>query len=539
MRKLAIFTLLLMNVAAAWALSPVEDALRQQTEAIQEGTGGVIADQHVAAVTLLPAFYAQRAFGLLWNDDADFQALVKILHSATGHGLDPEDYHYRTLSAWPTGESDPHRLAARDILATDALIRLGYHLYFGKVDPSGLDPDWNLSRRLRNEEPIAVLERALSAPSLAEFLNTELAPSGTFYIGLRAALAHYRTIAAAGGWPAVPDGPTLKPGMHGDRIAALRSRLAATDPALQSQATDPALFDPELIAAVERFQKRHGLMPDGAVGKRTLDALNVPVESRIDQLRVNLERTRWLFHDRVNRFLIVNIAGFQAYLYADDKIIWESRVQVGKPFRKTPVFKSMLSYLVLNPTWTVPPTILRQDIIPRLRKDPGYLARNNMVLLDRSGQHVDTARIDFGNLSVNNFPYTVRQEPGPKNALGRMKFMFPNEHSVYLHDTPSRALFTQADRAFSSGCIRVEQPLSLATTLLNDSVNWSQTKIEEQLSDATTQTVNLDTPVPVYLMYWTAEPDTDGKARFFTDVYARDQAVLDGLRAPFRFDPPR
>jgi murein L,D-transpeptidase YcbB/YkuD len=304
----------------------------------------------------------------------------------------------------------------------------------------------------------------------------------------------------------------------------------ATEPAV-----DPQLFDPDLADAVERFQARHGLDADGIVGSQTIDAMNVPVESRIDQLKANLERTRWVFRDLEPRFLIVNIAGFEAYVVDEKEVTWKSRVQVGKPYRKTPVFKKEMTYLVLGPTWTVPPTILREDIIPKIKKDPGYLARNDMVLLDRSGKLVDISNVDLTAISADNFPYTVRQEPGPKNALGRIKFMFPNKHFVYLHDTPSQSLFDRVERTTSSGCIRVEKPISLAAELLGDPVEWSEARVEERISEASNETVTLTDPIMVFLMYWTSVPDGDGDVKFFSDVYSRDQAVLDGLRQPFRF----
>jgi murein L,D-transpeptidase YcbB/YkuD len=198
-----------------------------------------------------------------------------------------------------------------------------------------------------------------------------------------------------------------------------------------------------------------------------------------------------------------------------------------------------MTYLVLSPTWTVPPTILKKDIIPKIKKNPAYLTDKNMVLLDRSGNKVDISRIDLATISPNNFPYTVRQEPGPKNALGRIKFMFPNKHFVYLHDTPSRSLFNKAERTTSSGCIRVEKPISLAAELLGDPVNWSEAKVEERISKASNETVKLKNPITVFLMYWTSVPDGDGDVRFFSDVYSRDQAVLEGLRRPFEFSEVR
>lgn len=523
---------------SAHALSPVAEQIRTYTESILAGNDGIISGQKVAAVTLLPDFYANRDFQPVWSDAARFEELLQVLRDSVTHGLNPDDYHYSTLAAWPN-DPGPQHLAGKDVLATDALIRFGYHLQFGKVDPTGLDPDWNLTRKLRNEEPTDMVAQAIAAPDINAFLASNLGPDGAFYAGLRKALVRYRKIAAAGGWPTVADGPTLKPDDRDARVSSLRARLAVTDPAVHTAALDGSLYDADLVAAVKRFQLQHGLDDDGVVGARTIAELNVPAEKRVDQLIVNLERTRWVFRDLEPRFLVVNIAGFEVYLVEDRNVVWNSRVQVGKPYRKTPVFKKKMTYLVLSPTWTVPPTILKKDIIPKLKKNPAYLTEKNMVLLDRSGGLVDINSIDLAAVTPGNFPYTVRQEPGPKNALGRIKFMFPNKHFVYLHDTTSRSLFNKAERTTSSGCIRVEKPISLAAELLGDPVNWNEAKVEERISKASNETIKLKNPITVFLMYWTSVPNGDGDVRFFSDVYSRDQAVLDGLKQPFKFSVAR
>lgn len=259
------------------------------------------------------------------------------------------------------------------------------------------------------------------------------------------------------------------------------------------------------------------------------------MQARIDQIRVNLERARWMLHDVPQTFVVADIAGFEAGYFRAGRLIWRSRVQVGKPYRSTPIFRSNISYLVLNPTWTVPPGIEARDILPAVKRNRGYLAAKNLRVIDQQGRTVDPARIDWSRYSGRNFPYTFRQDPGPDNALGQIKFMFPNPHFVYLHDTPSKDLFERDVRAFSSGCIRVERPLELAELLLNDPDQWSLEKIRSAVDTQKTRTVTLPAPVPVLLYYWTAQGQADGSVHFKNDVYRRDPAVLKALDSKFKF----
>ena len=226
------------------------------------------------------------------------------------------------------------------------------------------------------------------------------------------------------------------------------------------------------------------------------------------------------------------------YLVQEEEIVWQARAQVGKPYRDTPVFRDSMRYLEFNPTWTVPPTILREDIMPRLKHGPDYLAERNMRILDHSGKPVDVSTIDWPSIAAGNFPYILRQEPGPNNALGRVKFMFPNKHAVYIHDTPSKSLFAHNERTFSSGCIRVERPFELAEVLLDDPERWDQQGIQQLLDSRRTQRVNLKEPLPVLILYWTAEADAEGRVHFRRDVYDRDAPVLDALEAEFQFVLP-
>ena len=359
----------------------------------------------------------------------------------------------------------------------------------------------------------------------------QLRPTGAYYKGLRAALAQYRQYAARGGWAALPKGEVLKPGMNDARLPALRKRLQAEG--FNAPADAATMYDDATVAAVRAFQQRHGLSADGVIGAGTLALLNVPVSARINTLRLNQERVRWVFHDLGPQFVVVHIAGFQAAYLDHGKRRWVGRVIVGKPFRQTPLFKAEISYLEFNPTWTVPPTILRQDLLPKIRGDRSTLKQKNLEVLDSQGKVVDPSNVDW-----QRFHYTLRQKAGADNALGRVKFMFPNPHSVYLHDTPSRELFAQSERAFSSGCIRIERPLELAEALLGDSSKWNQQAIEAAVASNRTQRVNLPRKVPVMLMYLTAFPDPQGQIQFRRDLYARDAERLKALDGPFVISAP-
>jgi murein L,D-transpeptidase YcbB/YkuD len=278
---------------------------------------------------------------------------------------------------------------------------------------------------------------------------------------------------------------------------------------------------------VRKFQHRHGLNDDGVVGRATLAEMNVPVETRIEQLRINLERARWVTHGLPDTFVAVNVAGARVYFLRAGQVVFESRAIVGKSYTRTPVFSAPMRYIDLNPTWTVPPGIVG-EVLARVKKEPGYLAKEGMWVL-HGGRPVDPTAIDFSSYSARTFPYVFRQAPGPANPLGHIKFVFPNEHNVYLHDTPSRSLFEREERLFSHGCIRVENPLRLAELVLDDPVLWSRASIEAAISTGETRTIRLERPLPVLILYWTASTDLDGELHFYRDVYKRDAELLAAL----------
>jgi murein L,D-transpeptidase YcbB/YkuD len=490
----------------------------------------------IASKHWLPGLYERNDFGLLWQNSQNVNDLLSELGGIAEDGLDPEDYHLSQLLVFKLRLEDSKHanlslLADYDILLTDSLVRLCYHLQFGKVDPESLDPAWNMSRQIHDKNPVAAIEKRLRSGSLAEGLAS-IRPNNEFYNLLKKVLKKYRAIRDAGGWEALTAGPTLKPGMTDKRIPHLRKRLSITGE-FKGAETDSDFFDDELKAAVMQFQYKHTLESDGAVGKNTLAALNVSARARVDQIRVNLERGRWVFHKLPRDFIAVDIAGFLAYRFEDLKRTWTSKVQVGKPFRATPVFKSKIKYIVFNPTWTVPPTILEKDILPKIKKNPGYLNKMKISVIDRKGRKVEPKSVNWKKYR-KTVPYTLRQEPGPHNALGRIKFIFPNKHLVYLHDTPSRSLFGRKDRAFSSGCIRVEKYLELAELLLNDPVKWNRESILKVLDTDKTLRVNLPQPKPVMMVYATIRFDDDDNYLFKKDVYKRDRQVLEGLSEEFK-----
>jgi len=290
-------------------------------------------------------------------------------------------------------------------------------------------------------------------------------------------------------------------------------------------------FDRDVERAVVFFQARHSLDDDGIVGKQTLEALNVPAKVRVNQLKLSLERLRWVNQEAVDTLVAVNIAGFRVFFYKNGQLEWSTRAMVGKHYRKTPVFRGDIAYLEFNPTWTIPPGILRNDTLPSIKKDPNYLASKNIRVIDRNGKFVDPSTVNWNQYS-KGVPYTLRQEPGPNNSLGTVKFIFPNAHFVFLHDTPHRELFAHSERAFSSGCIRVEDPLKLAELVLDQPDKYPRSELEQIVASRKTQRINLSPKVPVVIVYLTASVDSDGAVRFYKDVYDRDQRTLDAMNGP-------
>ncbi|MGB9712413.1 MAG: L,D-transpeptidase family protein [Dissulfurimicrobium sp.] len=341
---------------------------------------------------------------------------------------------------------------------------------------------------------------------------------------------HYRDIAAAGGWPFIPSGPALRPGDRDKRISILRARLAISGDLVQDgrhykEAGDSELFDKGLREAVVRFQMRHGLEPDGVVGRNTLDELNVAVEDRIRQIRVNLERFRLFLGLIEDRYIVINIPDFELRLIEGGKTVMRMKIIVGRSDRQTPVFSSEITSIVVNPYWRVPYSIAVKDILPEIQKHPDYLDKKHIKVINTSDDSIVDVfadKIDWKKVSERNFSYKLRQDPGADNALGRLKFNISNRYDIYLHDTPAQGLFKRTRRDFSSGCIRLERPLELALYLLSDHTAWTREKLLDLIKAGKTITIRLKKPIPVHIEYFTAWVADDGVLNFRRDIYGRD-----------------
>lgn len=510
----------------------------QSADGVLARRGGLI-----SGMDMLPLAYRSRAYMPFWIDARLGLEAVKALTEAIGQaeddGLLPPDYHlltiYRLLADMAGERSSAHRVAPDrwaelDIILTDAFLLLGTHLLVGKVNPHTLHAGWTIDPGRAVLLPLLI--QAASTNDVASALGT-LRPAHDGYTLLRNALARLRKIAAAG-WPMLDDRQTLRPGDGGDGVATLRRRLDASgDLAPSVQADDPHYFDATLTAAVKRFQRRHGLDDDGVVGPETFGMLNVSVDTRIRQVEINLERWRWLPHHLGSRYVMVNTAAFTLDAVEGGRVALAMRVVVGRPARRSPVFSSKISYLVVNPYWQVPTTIAVEDILPEVQKDIAYLTERGIRVFENwqaGAPEIDPTTVDWQAYHAGRFPFRLRQDPGPHNALGRIKFMFPNEFAVYLHDTPDHTIFDRAQRDLSSGCIRVEAPLALADFVLAEDDRWTPSSLTALIEKGRTSTIRLRHSIPVHLLYMTAWADEWGGLHFHDDIYRRDRPLDQALR---------
>ncbi|MFA3920176.1 L,D-transpeptidase family protein [Ruegeria hyattellae] len=499
-----------------------------------DASGALPDSKSLDAEILVPHFYEERGFTPAWTRHELAGELFEELEGAVDQGLRPEDFKLKELrAAFEVAQGgDASDQALFDILATDAAVKLVHHLVFGKVDPSALDDDWNFSKPVIQQDPAVVLSQFLQGDGFSALIE-RIDIDNAQYAMLIEALSKYRAIALQGGWTKVPDENVLKPKMVDPAVAKLRERLATEGyvgtsefPEVSQDGTNPAwVYDDNLVELVKTFQKRHGLEADGVIGGKTFASLNKPAEDRVNKLRLSLERGRWLMREIDDEFVLVNIAGARTYLVTSEGTLWTTRSITGSAYRKTPVFRDEIKYMDFNPTWTVPASIFRKDKLSRIRKDPAYLTRNNYVVRNKDGQTIPANAVNWG---AKNPGVTLVQQPGPDNALGLVKFMFPNKYAVYLHDTNDRSLFDRNERNLSSGCVRLEHPFEFASLLMEGEPDWSRQKLQSILDSGKTTRVELPEPMPVLLTYWTAWVE-DGGVHFREDPYERDARILAAL----------
>jgi murein L,D-transpeptidase YcbB/YkuD len=479
---------------------------------------------------LTQTFYNKREYEPAWIEDAEpraqMEALSKALWSAEHEGLDPQLYNVSMLDARRQEASkgfltkkgfDPREAGTLDVWLTYLYLKYASDLADGLSDLAKADPTWKIQPE--KFDPLAHLEKALEDNHITESLDS-LKPENAQYAGMRKALADYRAIAKKGGWGSLPANLRLKPNQTHAAVPALAKRLEATGDYTGRIPAEgqPAQYTTDLVEAVKRFQRRHGLQDDGIIGAPTVAEMNVPVEQRVQQLELNLERWRWLPNDLGKRHILVNIPEYRLEVWDGDEVPLTMRVVVGKEDTQTPIFADQMTHIVFSPYWNVPPDIATDETLPAVMSDPSFLERQNMEVLDKSGNVVDPSNVDLSDPSA----YRFRQRPGASNSLGLVKFMFPNQFNVYLHDTPADSLFARATRSYSHGCVRLEQPKQLAEYLLRDQSEWTSQRIDEAMHAGEEKHVKLKTPIPVYLGYWTARVSADGIVQFRKDVYGVD-----------------
>jgi L,D-transpeptidase YcbB len=525
----------------------LDDAVRRE---IRERVSATRPSSTAASVSwrLVRQVYRDREHRPLWSEGGHplrrARDLVASICRAEREGFRPADYDVEglrraVLALKSKQDAGPEDVAALDMRLTAMMLGFGRDLLAGRLDPRAVDDGWYLrSRRSSIDSTLLAALRDDEFPGMLESLR----PRQKEYRELVEALADYREVLRDGGWPAVPDGQTLRPGDQGARVAALRERLRATGELDAPEEAEP-VFDNEVAEAVARFQTRHGIESDSNVGAATLSALNVPVERRIRQIELNLDRYRWLPAEFEDRYILVNIPDFRLRAYDDGRETFEQRVIVGNEYQNaTPVFADSMTYLVFRPEWNVPSSILVNEMLPKLREDIYDLARHGFEVVDTEGDSLvrDPSSIDWEDVGTADLRYRVRQRSGESNSLGLVKFMFPNRFNIYLHDTPARKLFDRPVRTLSHGCVRVEDPVQLAEFVLDGQEGWDEGEIRAAMKDSTAargRTVPLERPLPVYLLYLTAF-ERDGELHFRNDPYGKDRRALARLGEPLLEEPP-
>jgi murein L,D-transpeptidase YcbB/YkuD len=559
-----------------FSTAQVSQVTRQKIRGSKYAPKILIQTKNIKAYKTLPKLYEERNYVPLWidNDGPSSQAyeMIEIIRNSDNEALDPDYYNISEIESIlkrieqdrNSGDSyDALDLAELELLLSNSFLTYTHDLHYGRVRAEQINLEL-----LSGERPVNLSKLLVTAVETDQVQETleGLLPKYPMYAMLRISLKEYREIAAKGGWQPVAYGNKFKKGARGQRVLALSKRLKVTGE-LDSSIPGSEVFDDSLDQAVRKYQQRNGLYVDGVVGISTIEALNVPVEERISQIELTMERWRLLPQYLGNRYILVNIANYHLYGIENNNDTINMRIVVGKPQWNTPMFSEEMTHLIINPYWNIPPSIFKDDIAPKIMEDSQYMSKQNMdamglkapekivveeaevvkVVVNVEATEVtdgdNTGETELSEVEIQNKKaqeeyiskvlsgkYRLRQNPGPGNPLGRIKFLFPNKHSVYLHDTPNRGFFKKAQRNFSHGCIRVEKPLELAEFVLSSNPSWTQNTIQSSINKMKTKTVHLDESITVYILYFTTWVDNEGTVNFHKDIYGLDKTLYNALR---------
>lgn len=516
----------------------ISELLRTKLEGESPTEKLSVSGRELKSGNMIHGFYADRNFEAIWSQKEILSELAYEMRfeirQTQYDGLQPEDYHLALIDAYfqtfeankaakkPNESGD---LANLELLLTDAFFSLSEDLEIGKVDPRLLKGNWEIEQKASRTNYSNLLRTALAEKDIRRNLET-LYPKFTIYKKGREVLRGMedRSKTDTLDWKPVKLDKSIKVGESHASIPTLRERLNYWGYAKDFSVVDPKLYDSAMFLGVKAFQLRNGMEPDGVIGNNTAIGLSASPKLLMEKAAVNLERLRWLPDTVQNlELILVNIANYQLDYVKKLDTLFSTRVIVGKLYHESPVFTAPMSYIVFSPYWNIPPSIAKKEIIPAVRKNPNYLKQKNMDVVNFSGRQVNPADI---NWSAKSFPYMIRQKPGGSNSLGLVKFMFPNAHNVYLHDTPSRSLFAKEDRAMSHGCIRVQNPSRLAELLLQSDPKWTPERIDDAMHQREEVIASLPKKIPVVLLYLTFWADSKGQGHFRQDIYRRDAEVL-------------
>jgi len=494
------------------------------------------------ALKKLRHFYQARDYHAVWTYRQSLNGYGKLLWYTLQHawreGLQASDYHVDLIKACLQAK---FRQACHqgdiELLLSDAFVRYAQHVRHGRFKPDDIDPEWYI-KAPPAWNPLETLTTALLEKGLVQLL-ADLAPTHVEYHALKQLLLSYLDQGKKIQWIGLPQENILKVGMHHDDVPILRQRLQQSGDFISTRA-DPSQayindwFDIDLDLAVKHFQARHGLEEDGVVGGKTREVINISLAQRLQQIILNMERWRWLPRDLPERHIRVNVAGYFIEAYEQHRIKHHIKAIIGRLDRSTPMFQKDMTHVVFNPYWVVPFSIATRDILPKLRKNRSYFYEEKLQLLYKNTP-ISPRYVNWHRYGKNHFPYRFRQLPGKHNALGQIKFMFPNRFNIYLHDTHHPELFSKAERTFSSGCVRVADPLTLADYVFSkETKNWSKPLIQAMMDKEKTRTINLEHPIPVYILYWTVWINEQGLAQFRNDIYGHDQLLADAFHLSYK-----